>query len=424
MFTVVIWALVATQHVAQAHDSLRLVDLYRMATQRNARIASAKALADAAHARIAATRRPPDPQIQFGIMNYGIPQWRAMDGLGMTQVQVMQMLPVGGKLSLAARAVELGADGESERAHDVQWDVRLKVASAYYELYTVDRSLVIDRQTLRLLEDALHVAETMYRVGEGRQSDVLRGQVEIARMAQDTIRMTSMRTGLLAQLASLTDQNSVAGSPIQPVFGDSVPSTEVLVSVALTERPMLRAGARDVAAAATRVTLASREIWPDLTFGVQYGQRGGIQGTERMASVMVGATLPVFARSRQLRMRDEALAMQQMSRAEFAALRGETSAAIADAHAKLVRARTLASSYRSVLLPQAEASSESALASYRTGRVDFMTLLDARMNINRFHKELVALVGDEGKAWAELEMLTGRELLQTTPSVATDSRAP
>jgi outer membrane protein TolC len=195
---------------------------------------------------------------------------------------------------------------------------------------------------------------------------------------------------------------------------------------AFDDRPMLRAAARDVDAASSRTKLAARELWPDLTVGVQYGRRGGMQGTEHMASVMFGATLPVFARSRQLQMREEARAMEQMAHAELEAVRAETNAGVIEARADLVRARTLASSYRTTLIPQAEASVESALASYRVGRVDFMTLLDARMNVNRFRKELATLQAEEGKAWAELEMLTGREMLGrgTGASVADARRAP
>jgi outer membrane protein TolC len=63
------------------------------------------------------------------------------------------------------------------------------------------------------------------------------------------------------------------------------------------------------------------------------------------------------------------------------------------------------------VLPQAEATVASALSAYRVGQVDFMTLLDDRMTVNKYREELATLEADEGKAWAELEMLTGHELL-------------
>ena len=62
------------------------------------------------------------------------------------------------------------------------------------------------------------------------------------------------------------------------------------------------------------------------------------------------------------------------------------------------------------MLPQAEATVSSALSAYRVGSVDFMTLLDDRMTVNKYRQELSVLEADQGKSWAELEMLTGRVL--------------
>ena len=410
MFAVISLALLLSQDTARAPGSLELSDAYRIAAQRNQRIGAARALADAARLRTASARRPPDPQVQLGLMNYELPQWRPMDIIGMTQVQAMQMIPVGGKLRLMGRVAELSADAESRRADAVQWDVRAKVAMAFYDLYVADRSLAIDRETLRLLQDALGVAEAMYRVGDGRQADVLRAQVEIARMAQDTIRMAAMRVAMKARLSALVNGSPIGDAPVLPAFPAAPPDIDSLVAAASSVRPMLRAAQRDVEAADARTSLVRREIWPDLTVGVQYGQSRGMEGTERMGSLMLGASVPIFARSRQLRMREEAAAMRQMAQADLDAMRAETDAGVIETHASLVRARTLAALYRGSLLPQAEAATESAFASYRVGRVDFMTLLDNRMGVNRYRKELALLEAEEGKAWAELEMLVGREL--------------
>jgi outer membrane protein TolC len=346
-----------------------------------------------------------------------------MDVLGMQQLQVMQMLPLPGKLRLAGRVADALANGQAERARDVDWEVRSKAAMAFYDLYVTDRSLGIDRETIRLLQDILRTTESMYRVGEGRQADVLRAQVEIARMVQDTIRMTAMRSAMAARLNAIIDvpAQALIGTPVLPEFPDSVPGLDGAISAAVADRPMVRAGERDLEAATAQTRLARREIWPDPTIGLQYGQRSGMEGTERMGSLMIGATLPVFARSRQLRMRDEAAAMQQMSRADLMAMRAETRAAVAEAYSKLTRARNLATLYRTTLLPQAEAAITSAFAAYRTGTVDFMTLLDSRMSLNRYRKELVDLEADEGKAWADLEMLLGRQLFDPTSAVARET---
>jgi cobalt-zinc-cadmium efflux system outer membrane protein len=417
MFPVISLVMLLAQDTVRAPAKLELSDVYAVAERRSPRIAASKALAAAAAARTSAARRPPDPQVQIGVMNYSVTDWRPMDALGMTQVQAMQMLPIA-KLGLAGRVADLAADAESERAVEALWDVRARAAMVFYDLYGADQSLAIDRETLRLLQNALSVAEAMYRVGDGRQADVLRAQVEIARMVQDTVRMTSMRAAMVARLGAVLNDATVDGTPALPELPESVPTLDALTAAALAGRPMLHAGQRDLDAAGTRVALARRDIWPDIALGVQYAERGSPTGAERMGSIMVGATLPVFARSRQLRMRDEASAMRQMSLADLDAMRAETIAAVIEARANLVRARTLSSLYRTSLLPQAEAATESALASYRVGRVDFMTLLDNRMGVNRYWKELALLEADQGKAWAELEMLTGRELFASRSSVS------
>jgi outer membrane protein TolC len=53
-------------------------------------------------------------------------------------------------------------------------------------------------------------------------------------------------------------------------------------------------------------------------------------------------------------------------------------------------------------------------SAYRVGDVNLMTLLDSEMTLNRYEQELFQLQASEGKSWAELEMLAGRSLLEST----------
>jgi len=193
---------------------------------------------------------------------------------------------------------------------------------------------------------------------------------------------------------------------------------------------MIRAGLDDIRAATASAILARREIIPDLQIGIQYSQRSAImtssdasglpmteRTTDRMGSVMIGASIPLFARDRQFQMRNEANAMKAMAEAEVAAMRSETRGKIGEAYASLTRARNLARLYETTVLPQAEATVSSALSSYRGGRVDFMTVLDDQMTVNKYRQEVFRLEADEGKAWAELEMLIGRELIDANSTI-------
>ncbi len=411
------------------HPPLLLGDLYGQVQRVNPRADAARSLTRAAQARVPGASRPPDPQLQLGFMNYAIPRLTPMPVLGMTQLQVMQMLPLGGKLTLAGRVASAQASAFGFRAEDVSWELRSQTAMAFYDLYTTDRGLDVARETLRLLRDIAAIAEAMYRVGDGRQADVLRARVEIAKMAEDTLRMQAMRQSMTARLDALLDRDPSVeiGVPALPAFPDSIPSRAWLDSVARDARPMIRAGLDAVRAADASAELARKEIFPDLLVGVQYGRQSSeMGGTERMGSLMFGASLPIFARSRQFQMREEAGAMKQMAQADLAAMRAETRGKIGEAYAALKRSRTLAQLYRTTVLPQAEATVASALAAYRVGGVDFMTLLDDRMTVNKYRQELYALDADQGKAWADLEMLVGLALFDAnhlTGSVAAPAKA-
>jgi outer membrane protein TolC len=404
--------LALTAQQSASPGSITLDQLYSEAARANPRNSAARAIADAAAARVPGARLPPDPEVQLGFMNYELPGLRPMEFLGMRQLQVMQMIPMG-KLGLSGRRATALADAQRERALDVSWGTRAKVAMAFYEINRIDQSLAVERETIRLLLDVAAIAEAMYRVGDGRQADILRARVEIGRMSADTLRMRTMRSSMSARLNALLNRSAaveIAATEL-PAFPASIPTVDALVQPALQERPMLRAGEQEVTAATAATALARREIVPDFLFGIQYAQRGTEMGTEHMGSLMIGASIPIFASRRQYGMRDEMQAMQEMAQADLAEMRVETEARIAEMHADLSNARQLASLYRKEVLPQAEANVQSALAAYRAGSVDFMTLLDARMLLNRYREELFSFVATEGRTWAELEMLVGHELL-------------
>jgi hypothetical protein len=233
---------------------------------------------------------------------------------------------------------------------------------AYYERYEAAGSVAIARQTRRLLEDVAEVASAMYRVGDGRQADVLRARVEIARMDEEVVRMGAMLAGATARLAAAADSppDAVAGASVLPAFPDTLPALETLESLAFETRPMLAAGAADVRAASADARLARRELWPDLRWRAvrpaTHGNGGGPHGKphDRACSR--------FARSRQLQMRETA-AMQDG--------RGGTARACGNTQPARRVFATLASAPPSRALPRdrpplPRAATMSALASYRS----------------------------------------------------------
>jgi outer membrane protein, heavy metal efflux system len=409
---------------AAQEQPLSLREVYDLARERNPMLHASRAAADAVATQEPSAALPPDPEIQLGVMNASLPGLRTdMPGAMLPSVQAMQMVPFPGKLRLGGEIARQSTAMARTATDETWWEVRAGAAMAFYEIYQADRQIAVMEETLDWLRQFEQVATTMYSVGQGRQSDVLRAGVEVARMQADIARMRAMRTAAAARLNAVLDRP--AATPVPAVsfaaLPQDLPAAAELQSWAEESRPMLERARIGVEQARTREALARRELWPDLTVGVQYGQRPSEMGTERMGSLMLGFSVPVFAGQRQMQMRREAAAMEQMARAERTAARAQVSARIGELLAELDRARMLVTLYRTEVLPLAEANVTSAFSSYRVGRVDFMTLTDAQMTLNQYSQELYALLAEYGRMIAELEMTIGRALPPTTATLGEDA---
>lgn len=391
-------------------DTLRFVAALQMAHEANPMLQAARFSAQAAAEGVGPAGALPDPQLQFGLMNRMVSDFGStMDPMTMNQLQLMQMLPWPGKLGgarSAARHTAAAADADAdEQARMLTAQVRM----AYYDAAYADRALGVMRDTRDLLREFLGISTTMYAVGNAAQQDVLRAQVEVARMTEDITRMEQDRLAGGARLNALLARD--AATPIDrlelPDPGIELPAADSLIARALAARPALVAGAERVAAAQAALSAARRELYPDFQIGIQYQQRPLFPN---MMSLMVGINLPIFAGSKQLAMRRRMAAMSAMSRAELTNLRNETAARIIEMRARAVQDRNLVRLYRVSIVPQARAAVQASLAGYRVGRVTFMQLIDNQMTVNRYETEGYRLAADYQQALGELEALVGQEL--------------
>jgi outer membrane protein TolC len=71
---------------------------------------------------------------------------------------------------------------------------------------------------------------------------------------------------------------------------------------------------------------------------------------------------------------------------------------------------SVATLYRTTLIPQAEQSLHATLEAYRVGKTDFPMVMDSMMAVLNFRKEYLGMVGEMHMAKARLEAAVGREL--------------
>jgi outer membrane protein TolC len=388
-------------------DTLRLAAAVQMAREANPMLRAARLKADAAAERVPQAGALPSPELTLGLMNRMVSGFGATtDPMTMNQVQLTQELPWPGKLGNARAQARQLADAAGLDADDAELMLVARVTGTYYDLAYMDRALALMARSRDLLREFVQVSQAMYAVGTGLQQDVLQSQVAVARMTEEITVMTQERVAGAARLNALLGRSAAAAiGPLDlPHPGDSLPGVDSLMSLAAIHRPKLRAAQERATAAQAGYRAARRELYPDLMLGVSYGQRPQF---DDMASVMLGFRLPLWAGRRELPLRRETQAMQAMAEAEARDTYNETYAQLVEMRADAERSRNLTQLYASSIVPQARASVEAALAAYRVGKVDYLSVVENQMTANRYETEGVRLLAAYHKAVAEIDALVG-----------------
>lgn len=414
----VVFVLLPLMAGAQPSDRSRalaipLADLVRQVDAANPELAAARREVDASIARIRPAGAPPDPTISTGYMSGFLrppffPSATTPDGLW--QFGLTQEIPYPGKLAAKATI----ASTVAERA---RWSVELTrvglvaaLKAAYADLELAERSLAILDGTRGVLEQAHSHAETRFRVGRGPQQDVLRAQLEISMLIERrTMLLRDRRTALAAVNAVLGRSPGTEFSTV-PVAYDPPPPIAELLRLANEHNPRVRRDDQQIASGQAALALARKEIRPDFAISVTTQRKVG--GMPWMYGVDLMATVPIFWQRKQRPMVAEATAMLGAARDMREATRVQADAELAIAAADAGAAIELMTLYADSILPQARLTLESAMASYQTGAVDFLTLLANVTSVLTYDLASQQQHALHLKALARIEPLTGLSLIR------------
>ena len=390
-------------------DTLNLETALTFARESNPMLQATRFRADAALERVPQAGAWPDPMLSLGLVNRVVRTFGASAPMSVNSVQLTQRIPWPGKLGFSKeRALRL-AEAERFDSEEAEQALLARVKSVYYQLAYVDRSIAIMNQTRRLLRDFLDVSTAMYGVGTALQQDVLRAQISVAQMTEDITVMEQNRVAMASRLNALLGRTATewVGALELPAIGEELPPADVLIALAAERRPALKAAAERTQAAEAGYRAARKTMYPDLTVTVGYGHRPDF---EDLTTVMVGFSLPVFAGSRQKPLQREMQANISLTEVRAFDLYNETYARLSELRAEAERASNLSDLYATSVLPQAEASVEAALSAYRVGSVDFQTLVQNQLTVNRYAIQQVLLTADYHRAVADISALIGNDL--------------
>jgi outer membrane protein TolC len=398
---------VTVQNTPDANIPLTLEDYLRCAATNNAGLKAAFEQWQAAIEEVPQAKVLPDPELKYGYYT------RQSDMQMNQMVGVMQMFPWFGKIDARTEAAVKSAEAAQQKYQAARLALFKEVKEGFYEYVYLGKATDIATENLELLRHFEEVARTKHMTTEAGHPDVIRAQVEIAKM-EDVLRgLGQLREPTVSRLrtALTLPPDTNLPWPKQQQFEVVPLDYERLVTLLVQKNPELAGLNFEAMAAKSRIELAKKNFYPDIGVGVEWTQferSGGVSGRDSVA-LMFQMNIPLWRDSYSAGQRQaQAMAMsieQQKTDTENVLL---TKAA--QAHYEYKDSARKVKLYRDMLIPKAKELLQASEAAYRSGMVDFLSLIDAQRMLLDYYLSYERALVDNRQKLAELEMLTGTEL--------------
>ena len=357
-----------------------------------------------------------DPMVMFKIQNTPArePLVFNRDPQSAKVIGISQQLPFWGKRALRQEVAEHEAESYKWAIEERKLELTRMVKETYYQLYAVDKSLEVVEKNVRILTDFVTSAESKYSVGQGVQQDIYKAGLEKSKMLDLQLTLRQQRTSLEATLNYLLYRPDAP--PIDKIADFELPkqslSARQLKETAYEKRPQIKSLTSLTNKGQASRRLAQKEFYPDFNLFFEYMFREESMNDPGYNMYTIGFTFNLpLQRERRHAMVAEASSETTMSQEELNALKNSISFSINDLLAQMERRRKLVELYQGGIIPQAEQSLESAVISYKVNKVDFLTLLDGRVNLFNYERELYESQAEYMIKLAQLEAVVGADLV-------------
>jgi outer membrane protein TolC len=392
-------ATAAAQGPQPLPSPLALADVIRVAGERRDEVEAARARTRAGEARPAIVSGLADPMISPSLDHLPF----MLDGADYS-VTIEQQIPLSG-IRGHRRASAL-ADVDRLRADALRTtlDVGLQAANAFLMLQERRRTAELVNEQMAFARDVVTAANARYASGTAPQSDVLRAEVEVARLGARARALAGDVRGAEAMLNTTVALD--ADLPVPPLaplaLARPVPAW-LAIRTALASRPELAAGRAEIARAEAEVLVMRDMFRPMAT--IRTGPSSTmVEGRGWMA--MVGLSLPIW-RDKLHAGVAEAEAMRAMSEADLRAMMRMIEGDAAVAVSQLQAARDRQAALNDDVLPRARLAIEPAVAGYASGQLPLVSVIEAIQALWLVQSDLIAAETQLGLAWARLGRALG-----------------
>ncbi len=356
----------------------------------------------------------PDPKLA---VHYYLVPVETRTGPQNGSVSLSQSIPWFNKRSLLRELSDHDAAIVEARLAVTELDVARQVKEAYVEYGFLGQSRQTVADNLELLRYLEGVARSRYAGGKATYFDVLKIQIELAKSEEKGQSLTDQAGPLRISINNLLGSESERSR----VIPDTLPQVvlvrgeEEILSLGLSNAPLLREAQQRIARARTGKELAEKEFYPDFNVSLKTIFTGSAEFGNPSDSgrdpVIAGFTvnLPIFRDRRHGKVAEKEAIISLAQSSKQQQIRIITISIEKELYAYREAQRRVAL-YRDDLLPKVKQQLEVAVNGFQSGQSSILELIDAEKSLLDFRLAESRAVADRALAVARLEYRTGMTL--------------
>lgn len=406
--------LMSSTWASEADAQLKLTEAVTEALEKNPEIQLLRQRVQVVSARASQAPYLEDPEIAFQLGGVPLANPTSFNKSDTNSIGIRQKLPFFGKLGLKEKIVQQDVRVMEQELRAKEREIVSMVKMAYADLFMAQKASEILREQLEIIRTIIRATEARYQVGRVTQQDVFKALLEQSEIMNQLINVEAESNAAQAKLNSAMYRPP--RSPVQLPVDLTTPSVDMnlpgLDELALTNRPQLKGADEEIVRSERMYELAERNRkFPDFMVGWDYMRMPTDMKKERYGA-MVNISIPFspWTIGRRNHEVEESLAEIRAARANRDVMRNMTLREVSELQAKVQAARRSITLFNEGLLTQSELSFRAALAAYQTGRVEFVTLLEAQRALREarmgYYKATVGFMQN----LADLERVIGKDL--------------
>jgi outer membrane protein TolC len=260
----------------------------------------------------------------------------------------------------------------------------------------------------------IRATEARYEVGRVTQQDVFKALLEQSALMNQLIvaEQESSTAEVKLNSAMYRPPRTPIRLPVDLTLPDGAVTPAGIEELALATRPELKGAEEEIQRSERMYELADKNRkFPDFMLGWDYMRMPTDMKKDRYGA-MVNITIPFspWTIGRRNYEVEESLAEIRAAKANRDAMRNMTLRDVGESQAKVQAAKRSLQLYGEGLLTQAELSFRAAMAAYQTGRVEFVTLLEAERALREARMGYFKTQANVLQSVADLERAVGKEL--------------